>query len=179
MVLARSPQRSCAKRKIETCGDLRNNSKLDLAKWFGRFGERLHELAYGVDNRPVETSRRRKSLSVEHTYDHDLPDIRALEREVFPLLESLETRWEKISKEYMPTKRFVKIKFNDFTQTTLETVLPAGDAPFNPVAYQKLFEEAFERKKLPVRLAGIGIRLHDLKPPEGGRQLSLFDGIDI
>ncbi|MGY0218834.1 DNA polymerase IV [Endozoicomonadaceae bacterium StTr2] len=162
------------KKRIETCGDLRKYSKLDLAKWFGRFGEKLHELAYGIDNRAVETSRRRKSLSVEHTYDQDLPDIKAVQKEVFPLLESLESRWERISREYLPTKRFVKLKFNDFTQTTLETLLPAGESPFSPAEYQKLFKEAFERKNLPVRLAGIGIRLHDLKPPEGGRQLSLF-----
>ena len=46
-----------------------------LVSHFGRFGQRLWELARGQDERPVRTRRVRKSVSVEHTYVEDLPDL--------------------------------------------------------------------------------------------------------
>jgi DNA polymerase-4 len=57
------------------CTDLRRLGLPVLVSHFGRFGQRLWELARGQDERPVRTRRVRKSVSVEHTYVEDLPDL--------------------------------------------------------------------------------------------------------
>ena len=54
-------------------------------------------------------------------------------------------------------KAFVKLKFNDFTTTTVERVgTKAVEAD-----YQELLAEGWERKAKPVRLIGLGVRLID------------------
>jgi DNA polymerase-4 len=54
-------------------------------------------------------------------------------------------------------KAFVKLKFNDFTTTTVERVgTKAVEAD-----YQDLLVEGWERKTKPVRLIGLGVRLID------------------
>ena len=62
---------------IRTCSDLREWNKLALVREFGSFGERLWGLARGIDERAVQTDSRRQSVSVENTYDKDLPDLPA------------------------------------------------------------------------------------------------------
>jgi DNA polymerase-4 len=58
---------------IATVADLRRFERDDLAARFGRFGDRLWELARGIDPRPVEPSRPTKSVSSETTFEKDLP----------------------------------------------------------------------------------------------------------
>lgn len=160
---------------VENCEDLRKFSRVDMHQHFGRFGERLYELARGIDARPVEVGRRRKSISVENTYDNDLPDIGAVQQQVPALLDELQARYEKISKEYAVSKRFVKIKFSDFTQTTLEELCALSEkSRYSPDYFIGLVARAWRRAEKPVRLLGVGFRLHDLKPPESQAQLELF-----
>ena len=161
------------KKGITTCGQLRQYSKIELNHWFGRFGERLWSLARGVDERPVQTDRRRKSQSVEHTYDKDLQSIEAIKEQVPALLADLEQRYQRIEKEYVATKRFVKVKFADFTQTTLEEGLDKGGASARE-HFTGLMEKAWLRGQRPVRLLGLGIRLEDLRSPQQAKQLELF-----
>ena len=161
---------------VETCEDLRQFSLVDMTQHFGSFGARLYELARGIDQRPVEVSWRRKSISVENTYDHDLPDIGAVQLQIPDLLDELRRRYEKIQREYAVSKRFVKIKFNDFTQTTLEELCALSEKElYSPDYFIKLATRAWERREKPVRLLGVGFRLHDLKPPEAQAQLELFE----
>jgi DNA polymerase-4 len=62
---------------IRTCGDLRDMDREHLDRHFGSFGNRLFELCRGFDNRPVQPTRVRKSVSVENTFATDLPDLTA------------------------------------------------------------------------------------------------------
>ncbi len=52
---------------IKTCADLQRYSIEYLLQKFGTMGQRLYELARGIDNRPVNPERIRKSISVEET----------------------------------------------------------------------------------------------------------------
>ncbi|CAM3815799.1 DNA polymerase IV [Parendozoicomonas haliclonae] len=161
---------------IETCSDLRSWDLVSLNKRFGSFGERLYQLARGIDNRPVVTSHRRKSLSVEHTFDSDLPDEDAVLAQVPELLEELSGRYQKIRNEYAITKRFVKVKFGDFTQTTMEELCALSEKePFAVEPYRRLMQKAWERGEKTVRLLGAGVRLHDLKARDSVTQLELFE----
>ncbi|MEX6500968.1 DNA polymerase IV [Pseudomonas zhanjiangensis] len=153
---------------IRTCLQLRDWNKLALVREFGGFGERLWGLARGIDERAVQTDSRRQTVSVETTYEQDLPDLASCQAQLPQLLEELARRMARLDASYRPDKPLVKIKFHDFTQTTLEQ---AG-AGFDLASYQSLLGAAFARGNKPVRLLGVGVRLHDLR----GRheQLELF-----
>ena len=57
---------------VKTCGDLQRFSRPELVDLFGKFGVELYDLCRGVDHRPVEPDRPRKSLSTEETFPIDL-----------------------------------------------------------------------------------------------------------
>lgn len=153
---------------IRTCAELREWNKLGLAKEFGSFGERLWGLARGIDERVVQTDSRRQTVSVETTYDQDLADLPACLAQLPQLLDELARRMVRLDTSYRPDKPFVKVKFHDFTQTTLEQAGAGRDLD----SYRLLLSAAFARGNKPVRLLGVGVRLHDLR----GRheQLELF-----
>ncbi|EZQ18980.1 DNA polymerase IV [Pseudomonas sp. G11-1] len=154
---------------VDTCGELRQWRKQDLARQFGSFGERLWELARGIDNRPVVVERVRQSVSVENTYEHDLPDLQSCLGALPPLLDKLAQRLGRLDGGYRVSKPFIKLKFHDFTQTTLEQ---AG-APITPQGFADLCSQAFARGGRPVRLIGVGVRLDNAHSPLG-EQLLLF-----
>jgi DNA polymerase IV len=58
---------------IKTVGDLRALDLSSLEQQFGRFGERMYELACGVDANEVVPDRPTKSISAEDTFEHDVP----------------------------------------------------------------------------------------------------------
>ena len=70
-------------------------------------------------------------------------------------MKQLDKRLEKIQNNYRITKQVVKIKFNDFNQTTAETI----SSSVNRQTFVALCEEGYARRKRPVRLLGIGVRL--------------------
>ncbi|QFU75662.1 DNA polymerase IV [Halioglobus maricola] len=158
-----------------TCGELQAIPLETLARRFGKYGLRLSQLAHGEDNRPVQTSRIRKSISVENTYSDDLVDIDAMRTALEKILAELETRFHRIEEQYHPNKRFVKVKFDNFNQTTMEEVIPGnGEHWLQPGAYLALLESAWQRQSRPVRLLGAGLRLnprHEVRES----QLALFD----
>ena len=71
-----------ARMGINDCTQLREQSLLALTKAFGTFGERLWSLARGIDERPVQPYSRRQSVSVERTFDKDLPDLAACQAQL-------------------------------------------------------------------------------------------------
>ncbi len=158
-----------ARMGITDCAHLREHSLLALSKAFGSFGERLWSLARGIDERPVQPFSRRQSLSVETTFDQDLPDLTACQAQLPALLKELARRQARLDADYRPEKPFVKVKFHDFTQTTIEQ---AG-APLDLDSYRLLLSAAFMRGNKPVRLLGVGVRLHD-QQQQAAVQLELF-----
>jgi DNA polymerase-4 len=153
---------------VQTCADLRSWSMAKLQEHFGSFGARLHDLCRGIDVREVNPVRERKSISTEETYTPDVPDLPACLALLPELMEQLQGRIKRNNAEKFINKLFVKIKFNDFQQTTVECV---GYAP-NLAIYTHLMETGWLRASRPVRLLGVGVRLSDIEQVE---QLSLFD----
>lgn len=153
---------------IRRCRDLRDWERLALLREFGSFGERLWQLAQGVDERAVQVERRRQSLSVEHTFERDLPDLAACSAALPELVAELEHRLTRLDAGYRADKPLVKLKFHDFSQTTLEQAGVARDLD----SYRRLLAAAFARGGKPVRLIGVGVRLCDLR--ERAQQLELF-----
>lgn len=159
-----------AEANLLTCGDLQAVSHLELVKKFGTMGQRLYSLCRGIDDRPVVSDRRRKSLSVENTFSTDLPSLEACLNELPQLTAELMERLQRVDAYYRVVKVFVKIKFSDFTTTTIER---AGQQP-DVVEYRRLCEEAYDRHASAVRLLGVGVRFVDLKNSHELQQLDLF-----
>lgn len=153
------------KRGLKTCGQIQAMAPEDLIRLFGRFGWELFELSRGIDRRPVEPFRPRKSLSTERTFPADLQVLeeclRELEHLFAELVADLGGR-----RDQRPIERlFVKLTFADFTKTSVER---AGNVPLL-AAYRALLEEGFCRGGKAVRLIGIGVRFSEA----AGRQLEL------
>jgi DNA polymerase-4 len=90
------------------------------------------------------------------------------------LLAELVQRFDKIADRYFPTKRVVKIKYGDFTQTTLEEMISdSGESWQDADSFHRLLAAAWPRGSKPVRLLGAGLRLQPLSGSEID-QLSLF-----
>lgn len=149
---------------IENCNDLRQLSIDELRKHFGSFGDRLHDLSLGIDHRPVQTERIRKSLSVENTYAVDLASLEDCLKALPELNLRLAKRLEKLDDDYQIHKQFIKIKFHDFIHTTVEMLSPAAAAE----NFEQLCEQGFARGDRPVRLLGMGVRLEpkSIQPEE-------------
>jgi len=140
---------------ITTCGELKSLGLSQLLEHFGQFGQRLFELARGIDQRPVRVSRNRKSVSVEHTYAQDLPDLDACLKKLPNLILELSTRYRKHKHQGYIAGAVVKVKFHDFVQTTAEH---AVNMP-NIEHFSQLLMDAYSRGNRPVRLIGLGYRL--------------------
>ena len=82
---------------ISTIADLRAAPDRDLAAVFGRFAGRMRQRAAGIDERPVVPLREEKSISAEETYDQDLTDVEAMNRELLRLTERTTSRLRKAS----------------------------------------------------------------------------------
>lgn len=156
---------------IITCGDLQQRSVIELVDKFGVFGKRLHDLSFGRDDREVNANSRRKSLSVETTFSDDLADLQACQDKLPNLLVELRSRLRRIDSDYLVTKQFIKMKFNDFTATTVERQM-VKNLPIE--SFENLCDEAWERSDLPVRLLGIGVRFVDTRADGRAMQLELF-----
>ena len=153
----------------QTCGDLHDWSIGDLQHHFGKFGERLYYLSRGIDSRQVCPRREHKSISVEETYVNDLPDLAACQRELAPLIESLIARVHRAGMDKNIRKLYVKLRFADFRQTTVECLTGVIDREL----LNKLLETGFQRGKLAVRLLGAGVRLSE-EGVDTSMQLGLF-----
>ncbi len=158
---------------VDSCADLRSHSLTELIERFGVFGQRLFERCRGIDTREVSPDRERKSISVETTYTRDLRTLADCEAALDPLLRLLAERIERARRNepFAIAKVFVKIRFADFSRTTAE----AGALGVDARQCRELLAEAVGRKRRPVRLLGVGVRMLDA---EATRQLRLFDDWD-
>ncbi len=154
---------------IETCVQLRGWSPFDLLREFGSFGPRLHDLSRGIDERRVHADRERKSVSVETTYVNDLTTPAQCIEEMRKLVPQLDARIERTHSRKTIRKLLVKIRFADFQRTTVECVADATDVGTAIV----LLEKGLARRRQPVRLLGVGVRV-DEDTAERHGQIALF-----
>jgi DNA polymerase-4 len=143
---------------VETCADLRQIDKIELAKRFGKWGLELWDLARGIDDRPVETERIRKSVSSENTFPENIETLPALIPHLRGLVEGLAGELAERYTDRTIRSLVVKLKFADFEQTTAERAWPV----LEPSIFGELATEAWRRgNNRPVRLLGAGVRFED------------------
>ncbi len=139
---------------IHTCRQLQAWPLSALIEHFGKFGEQLYGYGRGQDERPVKPERIRKSLSVEQTFTYDLPTLTACRQALIALYAELKERLQRHQITHI-TKQFVKIKFADWYQTTVES--NSGELTYR--LFEQLLISGYQRSNQPVRLLGMGVKL--------------------
>jgi len=152
---------------LRTCADLQRLTRLELGQQFGSFGERLYHLCRGEDERPVQVQRRRKSVSVERTFDEDLPALGEWLAALPALLDKLRERVERLDQGYLGQALFVKVRYADFSISTCEAPAEKLDED----VFANLLRSIWRRQSGAIRLLGVGLRLRDAASP---RQPDLF-----
>jgi len=101
---------------IKTGGDLKKNSRQKLIKLFGKSGNYFYNIAHGMDDRPVEPNRIRKSIGKETTLLEDIED----RHQMLEILENIAFKLESILIRHEAKGRTVtlKITFFDFKSIT-------------------------------------------------------------
>lgn len=108
---------------IHTGSDLKARSLPFLQEHFGKSGRWYHGIARGIDTRPVEPDRPRKSVGAEDTFATDILQLEPAKAELGPLAAKV---WQ-----YCETRGFsgktvtLKIKYTDFQSITRSKTLPA------------------------------------------------------
>lgn len=157
-------------RGFEFGRDIRQANQLALVNEFGKLGTLLWHRCHGIDEREVVTSRLRHSVGVERTFVRDIDNLPALQSILLnTLLPELKLRAAKHLVRRSIHKIGVKVKFNDFQQTTKEFTFNS----FNEALFSELLIEAFQRGRgKKVRLLGAQIGLS--KEPTQAQQYA-FD----
>jgi len=140
---------------IETCLHVRERGPDFLQQHFGSFGERLFELSQGIDCRPVSNQRDTKSVSVEHTFAKDIDSYQNCIEHISALQQELDKRYQNLKQPRKVSGLFVKLKFCDFSQTTVEQQAGISEQSL----FTDMLKQAYERGSKPVRLIGLGFRL--------------------
>jgi len=152
---------------IETCAQLQTKDKTWLAQEFGTFGMELYELCRGIDERPVEANRARKSLSNERTFAQNLESLAECREKLIHQHTELMEDLRKSAPDRNIAKLMVKLKFSDFRRTTAE--MPGNQPDIK--RYHELLNDAWGRSGEPVRLLGLGVRFAETEG--GSEQLEL------
>lgn len=159
---------------VRSIADLRSAPDHDLEPVFGRFTRKTLERASGIDHRPVVSSRAEKSISSEQTYDTDLSDRPAMERQLLRLAERTAARLRKAALSAATVQ--VKIRRSDFrTFTRQRRLRPPGNGTdqIYAVARELLSDWLHGNPDARVRLLGVGCS--KLSP---AAQCDLFGGED-
>ena len=149
---------------IETGADLRAQTIDILQAHFGSAAGWYHDIARGIDDRPVNPNRERKSSGSETTFDRDLTEPAEIEAGVARMADDV-WGWCDKRQEFGRTVT-VKIKYADFQQITRSRTL-------GPVRSHEALRESAQaliRSVLPtlkgIRLVGVTVSNFD--SGEGG-----------
>ncbi|MGO3414093.1 MAG: DNA polymerase IV [Kluyvera intermedia] len=153
---------------LRTCEDVQNSDLAMLLKRFGKFGRILWERSQGIDEREINNDRQRKSIGVERTLEEDIHQWSDCEAIIERLYPELERRLAKVRPDLLIARQGVKLKFNDFQQTTQEHVWPKLNKDDLIATARKSWQE--RRAERGVRLVGLHVTLLD---PQLERQLLL------
>lgn len=142
------------KHGFRTIGDLARADVSHLERLLGSWGSVVHDLAQGIDERPVVPDRAAESVGAEETYDQDLTTRESIARSLLGQAARVARRLVKSNL----TARIivVKLKYADFTvrtrRTTLSEPIADTDSIYAAITAQL---ERFEIEGQRVRLTGV------------------------
>ncbi len=141
---------------VVTVGDLFAVDRDTLEGQFGSYGQRLYELARGIDHAPVVPNRSSKSLSAEDTFERDITLS-----EVEPFVQKLAEKVWVASRQNARLARTIVLKlktkqFSTLTRSLTPTVMPSTPEEFTRVALS-LCERVDLGPGQLFRLVGVGL----------------------
>ncbi len=157
---------------IMTIGDLACCDNKVLNSNFGKYGNELKRLAYGIDPSPVTANPKTESKSIGRTttLPKDTVDIEFARSVLLSLAE--EVGEEARRSDFKGKTVSIVIRYSNFRTITRQKSIPSSFLTRD--IYKKgceLLEENWDKRK-PVRLLGIGLANIDEDMPD---QLSIFD----
>lgn len=160
-------------RNSRNAGDLRGIELPALEADFGSYGARLYELSRGVDRSEVVPDRPTKSISVEDTFEHDVP-LAETEVMIRRLAEKL---WSASRKESRIARTVVlKLKTSEFkilTRSHTSSSPPSSCEELTGIALA-LRERVDLSPKQRFRLVGVGLSNFG-EPGDLAGQADLFE----
>jgi len=140
---------------IRTGGDLREKSLLALVEKFGQSGQYYYSIARAIDERPVRSTRVRKSLGKETTFAEDILSVALLTEKLNELAEQVLT---KLSQQALQAKTItLKVKYANFQQVTRAQSVEVG---LDLHAIKSWIPQLLQRIKAgeqPIRLVGLSL----------------------
>lgn len=145
---------------IETGADLKAKSLSFLQQHFGKSGSWYYRIARGIDERPVEPDRPRKSVGAEDTFAADIFELGAARAEVVPLAAKV---WRYCEAQNIRGRTVtLKVKYADFQQVTRSLTVvspPESEAEIAAICIALLgqvFPSAKGIRLLGVTLSSLG-----------------------
>ncbi|BAS49301.1 DNA polymerase IV [Aggregatibacter actinomycetemcomitans NUM4039] len=159
---------------LATCADVQKydrNALFNLFGKFGKVGQHIWAYSHGIDERPVQPHRERKSVGVETTLLENIEQLAQGDDILKKLYAQLVTRVQRACPN-IPLAQFrkigVKLKFEDFQVTTLEK----SAVDFSEENFRLLLAQIWQSKQgRSVRLIGLHVTLPEEKQSE---QMSLW-----
>ena len=141
---------------ILTGADLRAQPIDMLRRHFGSSAEWYHDIARGIDDRPVSPNRIRKSSGSETTFGEDLTDAPSITAEMLRMADDVWT-WCADKQRFGRTAT-IKIKFADFQQITRARSL-AGPIRSRATLHDlvRTLAAAVLPPEKPIRLVGVTV----------------------
>jgi DNA polymerase-4 len=161
---------------IETISDLRTMPREILMAQFGKAGAWFYEVARGIDRRPVQPTRQRKSVGTERTFSKNLEDRSVMLATLQEMAAQVAARLQVLALVGYTVN--IKARFPDFTTVTRAHTATEGIG--NTDAIAALLPELLDRavpKSASVRLLGITVSglVHVQAASRVAHQMSLLD----
>ena len=153
--------------EITTCGQLQRKTRTALVERFHKMGNDLYDLCRGVDDRPVQPNRIRKSISTETTLRENLTTLLDARDFLTSLFSDLEEDYERQASRRPIAGIFLKIRLDTFQVHTISQ----SEVPFTLENFLLLLDKIWARKPVEnsIRLLGIGLRF--FTPKRNSQQL--------
>lgn len=152
---------------IKTGADLKEKTLMQLVERFGKSGQYYYNIARAIDERPVRSTRVRKSLGKETTFAEDILSVELLTEKLNGLAELV---LSKLAEQKLQAKTItVKVKYADFQQVTrAQSVEAVLDMPAVKQWIPQLLQRT-EAGEKPIRLVGLslsGLEKADVQMPQ-------------
>lgn len=157
---------------ILTGADLAAKSLPFLREHFGKSGLWYHRIARGIDERPVEPDRPRKSVGTEDTFAVDIFALEPAQAELRPLIDRV---WRQCAARGLHGRTVtLKVKFADFRQITRSRTAaqpPASVADLEAVCDGLLAQ--IHPFRAGIRLLGVTLSAFEDEAPDVPGQLRM------
>lgn len=149
---------------LHTGADLKRLTESELVSFFGKSGRFYYNIVRGLDERPVRTSRQRKSVGAEDTFSHNLTTLEEMQQELEKIAVVLYKRLKKA--DFFGRTVTLKVKYHDFR------VITRSRSFADPVDHWETLIQTAHQLLVSVNLAQQKIRLLGLSVSNAGERES-------